>query len=60
MTQNPARARPARAELDSATAVLIKGGKDKKSGTEPKQRRWKVFRDPEGKDTYNRNILKIL
>ena len=49
LTQKPARARPARDELVSATAVLIRGGNDRKSGTEPKQRRWKVFRDPKGK-----------
>ena len=35
-----------RVELDSDTAVLIKGGNERKSGTEQKQRRWKVFRDP--------------
>ena len=47
MTQKPARARlSTRVELDSDTAVLIKGGNERKSGTEPKQRRWKVFRDP--------------
>ena len=54
MTQKPARAKFAtRVVLDSDTAVLIKGGKDRKSGTEPKQRRWKVFRDPRrGKEGY--------
>ena len=59
MTQKPARAKFAtRVVLDSDTAVLIKGGKDRKSGTEPKQRRWKVFRDPRGgMDTFVRNVF---
>ena len=60
MTQKPARARLARAdELDSDTAMLIKGGKDRKSGTEPKQRRWKVFRDPRGRIQRAREIFRM-
>ena len=60
LTQKPARARLARAdELDSDTAVLIKGGKDRNSGTEPKQRRWKVFRDPRRRIHGAREILRM-
>ena len=50
LTQNPASARLARPVLDSPdTAEIIRGGKEAKSGTEPKQRMWNVFLDPEGK-----------
>ena len=60
MTQKPARERLAkRVELESDTAVLIKGGNERKSGTEPKQRRWKVFRDPKkGKDILRKVTFK--
>ena len=47
LTQNPASARLARPVLDSDTAEIIRGGKEAKSGTEPKQRMWNVFLDPE-------------
>ena len=47
LTQNPASARLARPVLDSDTAEIIRGGNEAKSGTEPKQRMWNVFLDPE-------------
>ena len=47
LTQNPASARLARPLFDSDTAEIIRGGNEAKSGTEPKQRMWNVFLDPE-------------
>ena len=47
LTQNPASARLARPVLDSDTAEIIRAGNEAKSGTEPKQRMWNVFLDPE-------------
>ena len=47
LTQKPASARLARPALDSDTAEIIRVGNEAKSGTEPKQRMWNVFLDPE-------------